>query len=117
MLIILKKKTRCQQLKQVFLNIVRNAYRAMNRGGQLIVRATPDSEQNGYFRVVIEDTGPGIPQKYLKRIFDPFFSLNEGGVGIGLTISKKIVEYHGGVIAIERRPGRGTKVIVTLPTA
>ncbi len=67
-------------------------------------------------RVEVEDTGRGIAEEYLERIFDPFFSMHREGSGLGLAISRKIVENHGGRIEVRSRPGKGTKFAVVLPT-
>ena len=106
------------QMKQVFFNIVRNACEAMSEGGELRVttRASKANPGNGHIRVDVEDTGRGIAEEHLKRIFDPFFSLQRGGTGLGLTISRKIVENHGGRIEVISKPGKGTTLGVVLPT-
>jgi signal transduction histidine kinase len=117
------------QMKQVLFNILRNARDAMPGGGELRVstrngtirskepdlRATRLSG-NGHVRVEVEDTGRGIAEEYLERIFDPFFSMHREGSGLGLAISRKIVENHGGRIEVRSRPGKGTRFAVVLPT-
>jgi PAS domain S-box-containing protein len=103
-----------QQLRQLFLNMVTNACDAMPAGGTLTVRANRDRDAN----VVIEfgDTGHGIAPHDLENIWEPFFTTKpEGkGTGLGLAISRRIVEEHGGTIAIQSQAGRGTTVRIVL---
>ncbi len=102
------------RLMQVFMNIMANAVQAMEKGGDLYVM-TMDSENE--VRVSISDTGPGIPPDELKRIFDPFFTTKEGGTGLGLPISKKIIDEHKGSLFVQSTPGQGTTFTVCLPAA
>jgi PAS domain S-box-containing protein len=126
-----KVRVDVSQMKQVFFNIVRNACEAMPGGGELRVRAgalpaegsrpipaagTPPSG-NGQARVEVEDTGRGIPEEFLERVFDPFFSMHREGTGLGLSISRKIVESHGGRIEVQSTPGKGTRFGIVLPSA
>jgi len=110
-----KVRVDVSQTKQVLFNIVRNACDAMPGGGELRVSTARLPADDGHVRVVVEDTGRGIPEEYLERIFDPFFSMNREGTGLGLAISRKIVENHGGRIEVESQPGKGTKFGVLLP--
>ena len=107
-----------QQLRQVFLNLMTNAGDAMPEGGVLTVRVLDQSEHS---RVVIEfaDTGRGIAAGDLKKVWEPFFtSKAEGkGTGLGLSICSRIVEEHGGTIALESEVGKGTTVRLVLPVA
>ncbi|MHC5035808.1 MAG: sensor histidine kinase [Planctomycetota bacterium] len=103
------------RLQQVFFNIVRNACHAMGRGGELGVRIWRDGMGEGPAHVVVWDTGPGIPKEHLRSIFEPFYSTKREGIGLGLTISKRIIEEHGGTIDVESQDGKGTRVTVTLP--
>jgi len=101
---------------QVFLNIALNALEAMPGGGLLrFTIADANASSDGRVRVSISDTGGGIEPENMGRIFDLFFSTREGGTGIGLFTSRKIVEEHGGTIAVESEPGAGTVVMVALP--
>jgi PAS domain S-box-containing protein len=108
------------QVEQVFYNIVRNACDAMPGGGELRVGTTldhgPGACGNGHVRVEVADTGRGIAEENLERIFDPFFSMRPGGTGLGLAISRKIIESHGGRIEVESDQEKGTKFAVVLPT-
>ena len=103
------------QLQQVFMNLIINAHHAMPEGGQLTVR-TGTVPQHRVF-VEIEDTGVGIAADNLGRIFDPFFTTkDEGkGTGLGLAVSRNIIEGHGGMIGVESTIGEGTIFRVVLP--
>gem|GEM_PF-639662 len=103
------------QLQQVFMNLIINAHHAMPTGGQLIVR-TGTIPRDRVF-VEVEDTGCGIPPEDLDRIFDPFFTTKEEGkgTGLGLAVSRNIVESHGGQIGVQSTPGDGTVFRVILP--
>lgn len=109
-------KVDVSQMKQVFFNIVRNACDAMPGGGELRVGTTRRPAGNRHVRVEVEDTGRGIAEEHLARIFDPFFSTHREGTGLGLAISRKIVEEHGGRIEVKSKPGKGTKFGIVLPT-
>jgi signal transduction histidine kinase len=100
------------QLYRVFLNILINASQATEKGGTIDVQITEDNKR---VRVEVRDTGCGIAQENLKRIFNPFFTTKDKGTGLGLSIVRKIVEGHKGTITIESEEGRGTRVEVVLP--
>jgi len=101
------------QLRQAFLNLLRNSIESMPSGGTLTV----STEQfDSVVRVRIADTGEGIDNACLDRIFDPFFSTREGGTGLGLSLTQQIVTEHGGTIACESSPGQGTCFVVELPS-
>jgi signal transduction histidine kinase len=102
------------RLMQVFMNIMSNAVQAMEKGGDLYIM-TMDSDEG--VRVAVSDTGPGIPEDKLKRIFDPFFTTKEGGTGLGLPISKRIIDEHEGQLSVTSTPGQGTTFTVSLPAA
>ncbi|MBI2502423.1 MAG: hypothetical protein HYW07_04215 [Candidatus Latescibacteria bacterium] len=103
------------QLEQVFMNLLQNAAQAMAKGGVLTIR-TRTTE--GLVEVSIADTGCGIPEEHLGRIFDSFFSTKgEKGTGLGLAICKRIAEEHGGKIEVESQVGIGTTMYVSLPAA
>jgi signal transduction histidine kinase len=103
------------QLQQVFMNLIINAHHAMPDGGELTVR-TGIYPDDGVF-VEIRDTGCGIPEGDVNRIFDPFFTTKEEGkgTGLGLAVSRNIVDNHGGEIAVESEPGASTTFRVLLP--
>ncbi|VFU14939.1 PAS domain S-box [anaerobic digester metagenome] len=104
------------QLRQVFLNIIRNAFDALPDEGQLFLQCSGD-KQLGIVRVVIRDTGKGMDGQIMANMFKPFFTTKESGTGLGMFISKKIIDNHGGSIDIQSEPARGTTVTVTLPVA
>ena len=101
-----------EQLKQAFLNLLLNGIEAMQPGGALNVTIRP---RHGFVEILIEDTGPGIPQEILPRVFDPFYTTKDHGTGLGLSIVHTIVTEHGGHIALEGSPGRGTQVTLKFP--
>jgi signal transduction histidine kinase len=102
-------------LRSVFNNLFINAVQAMvNDGGNLNVKISPDEE---FVRFEISDTGAGISQENLSKIFEPYFSTKETGTGIGLAIVQKIVDVHSGSIDVESKEGEGTKFTVRLPKA
>jgi len=96
---------------QCFLNLLRNAYEATDRGAVTVEAET--RRKKVFVRVL--DTGRGIEPERLPRIFDPFFTSKEKGMGIGLYLARKIIEAHGGRIGAESRPGRGTTFTIQLP--
>ena len=104
------------QVEQVLLALVMNAIDAMPRGGNLLVR-TRSLPQSRQIEIQVRDDGVGIPPDLLPRMFEPFLTTKETGkgVGLGLAISKTIVERHGGVIEVESQPGRGTTFYIFLP--
>jgi signal transduction histidine kinase len=67
--------------------------------------------------LAVEDTGPGIPQEVLPRVFEPLFSTRSFGTGLGLPIVKRIVDQHGGTIEISSEPAKGTRAVINLPLA
>jgi two-component system sporulation sensor kinase A len=101
------------QLIQVFINILKNALDAMPKGGKIQVETFLSS--NTKVTVRITDTGVGIPKERLKKIGEPFFTLKEKGMGLGLTMSNKIIYEHKGSLHIDSEVGKGTTVEVTLP--
>jgi signal transduction histidine kinase len=103
--------------RQAILNLLRNAFEALEAGGGGKVRALTTRNGAGSVRLVIEDDGPGIPEDRIGRIFDAFYSSKPGGTGLGLAVVRKIIEAHGGDIDVESHPGSGTRFILHLPLA
>ena len=104
-----------RRLSRLFFNLVHNATDAMVNGGKIFLRC---EVQGGELVNEIEDTGPGIAPEVADRLFQPFTTHGkEHGTGLGLSICKKIVEDHGGRIAVRREPGRGAIFSFTLPLA
>lgn len=102
------------QIRQVFMNLIINAGHAMPGGGRLEL-VTGRTDDGRSLRVVIRDSGCGIPEAVLPRLFEPFFTTKADGTGLGLAISYGIIENHGGTIKVSSREGEGTEVVVTLP--
>ncbi len=100
------------QIGQVFINIIQNSYQAMTEGGILTIRA---NMSNGFVKVYFEDNGPGIPDKFISKVFEPLFTLKANGIGLGLAFSHGVVQRHGGMIEAQSEEGKGTKFIVSLP--
>jgi two-component system NtrC family sensor kinase len=102
------------QLQQVILNLVNNAIDAIGKDGTVSVKSSRDQSQ---LRVVIADTGPGIPESMQKKIFDPFFTTKSTGkgTGLGLWISYNIIEKMGGKLSLHSREGQGAAFTITLP--
>ncbi len=101
-----------QQIKQVLINLVTNAYQAMPSGGQLIIQA--QMEQNEV-KLAVTDTGMGMSMDTLTQIFEPLFTTKPKGIGLGLAVSKNLVEANGGNIKVISLPGEGTTFTVALP--
>jgi signal transduction histidine kinase len=109
-----------QQLKQVLINLIQNAAESIGEGGAIILRAHNGSlplkgTETKVVTIEVEDSGPGVPPEVQGRLFDPFFSTKEGGTGLGLPISARIIEQHGGTLNFESPPGRATIFRVVLP--
>ena len=106
------------QMKRVFANLFTNAIHAMPDGGRLLVRADAvKKSQKGYFRIAVTDTGVGIPESEIDRIFDPYFTTKKGGTGLGLAIVQRIVFDHGGNVWVQSDGARGTTFFIDLPAA
>ncbi len=99
-------------LYRAFLNIFLNAIQSMNNGGDISISV---AHENNHYLIEIEDTGGGISDDTLSKVFNPFFSTKDKGSGLGLPIVRNIVEAHNGAIWVKSEPGAGTKVIIKLP--
>ena len=100
------------QIKQVLVNLCKNAIQAMTRGGVLTL--CTEAREDGVC-LVVKDTGGGIPQDLLNRIFEPFYTTKKKGSGLGLMIVQRIVRDHGGRIQLESNVGQGTTFRIWLP--
>jgi two-component system, sporulation sensor kinase D len=100
------------QMKQVILNITRNAFDSMEKEGHLFIELFQNADQ---CQLIITDTGTGIPKEDLKNIFVPFFTSKDTGTGLGLVVCKRIIQTFNGTIMLESQEGKGTKVIINLP--
>jgi two-component system sensor histidine kinase PilS (NtrC family) len=99
------------QVRQIVYNIAKNAVHAMSAGGKLTVVGR---ESGPWYRIRFADTGRGMSEEELSRLFTPFSTAFDGGTGLGMAIVRKIVEDHGGAIETESRPGEGTTITVLL---
>jgi two-component system nitrogen regulation sensor histidine kinase GlnL len=110
------------KLLQVFLNIIKNAVESMRRGGTIEISTSPSKELFGdhgktkrMALISVTDTGKGMSDAEIEKIFLPFFTKKKGGTGIGLSLSKKIISDHGGMIRVKSMKGRGTSFSLYLP--
>jgi signal transduction histidine kinase len=105
------------QLKQACLNIVLNAIQAMDDGGKLMLSASLNKGESNQNSIVIEisDTGEGIAESDLEKIFEPFYSTRSLGTGLGLPIVRNIIQAHHGTIFVQSTIGKGTTVTIQLP--
>jgi len=99
-------------IKTCLYNIILNAFQSMPKGGTLTVMTRQIENR---FQLSIEDTGIGIPEDRLSRIFDPFFTTKSSGLGLGLALTKRVIEEHKGKVEIRSIEGRGTTIITILP--
>lgn len=100
-------------LAHAFRSIVTNAIEAMPQGGRL--RVETRTTEKGAIEIAVEDTGPGMPARVVRRAFRPLFTTKPNGVGLGLSLARRIIERNGGRIDLDSEAGRGTRVVVTLP--
>jgi signal transduction histidine kinase len=100
------------QIKQVLVNLIKNAIQAMTKGGELTI--STDTGGDGVW-IVVADTGGGIPDEQINRIFEPFYTTKKKGTGLGLMIVQRIVREHGGRIQLESRVNQGTTFRIWLP--
>ncbi|GMA57459.1 PAS domain S-box-containing protein [Alicyclobacillus sacchari] len=102
------------QIKRVFINVMKNAIEAMQQGGRLFVRAF---QHDGQVVVKFTDEGPGMTPEQLERIGSPFYSTKVNGNGLGILICRRILEDHKGSLEIVSKPGKGTTVVIRLPVS
>jgi len=100
------------QLKQVFINVIKNAMEATTSKGKLAITC---KQSSSYLHIEFRDQGDGIPPGRLKHLFEPFYSTKEKGTGLGLMVSYKIIEEHKGMMRVESEEGKGTTVHIFLP--
>jgi signal transduction histidine kinase len=101
------------KITQVIVNLVRNAAQASPIGGEVDVIV--DQGPDGGAVLTVRDRGHGMEPHVVARLGEPFFTTKERGSGLGLGISRRVVDEHGGALRIESTPGEGTEVVVTLP--
>jgi signal transduction histidine kinase len=104
------------KMRQVFLNVLRNAHEALEAGGKISIVCEPVVEGGKRkVRIRISDNGPGIPEKDRENIFEPFFSTKPSGFGLGLANARKIVEQHNGTIRVGKKRGPGSTFVILIP--
>ncbi|MCM3703572.1 ATP-binding protein [Paenibacillus macerans] len=103
------------QLKQVFINVLKNAMEAMPKGGKIALQLEVHDGRQAVLRVI--DEGEGIAKERLLKLGEPFYTNKEKGTGLGLMVSQRIIESHRGTLLIESELGKGTVVTITLPLA
>jgi len=101
-----------EQLRQVVVNLVLNSLDALPRGGSIEIIVSQEANE---LSIQITDSGPGVSEGMLSRLFQPFSSDKETGLGLGLVISKRIIDDHGGVIKVSNLPQGGASFTVTIP--
>lgn len=101
-----------RHIKQALLNLIQNAMAAMPEGGTLGILAEVADDE---LRISVSDTGTGIPEELLTKIFEPYFTTKKNGTGLGLTITFKIIKEHAGEISLESKEGRGSTFTIHLP--
>ena len=105
-----------EKLRQAFMNIMLNGIQAASAGGQVTI-STRLHPESGCIEISFSDNGPGISPEAAAEIFEPFFTTKGSGTGLGLPITKKIIEGHGGSVAVASEPGKGATFKVTLPVS
>lgn len=101
-----------QQVSQVLINLVNNAFQAMEQTEDARVEISTGRDTDGRLWITVSDNGPGIPDDLMDKIFIPFFTTKENGSGIGLSLSRQIMQMHGGGLRIHSVPGKQTRVVL-----
>jgi len=104
------------QIQRTCMNIITNAISVMPEGGSLGIK-TEENKEEGNIEIIISDTGEGISGENVGKIFEPLFTTKARGIGLGLSLCKKYVEAHGGMIEVESEGGKGSTFIVKLPVS
>ncbi|MFQ5589123.1 MAG: sensor histidine kinase, partial [Nitrospiria bacterium] len=103
-------------LRHVIANIFSNAIEAMPNGGLLTITIRTNAKRE-HIEIIIEDTGIGISNEQIKKMFKPFFTTKPKGLGVGLSLAKRIIERHGGTIQVASKKNKGTTVTMTIPVS
>ncbi len=108
-----------EQLHQVLLNLVLNGVQAIEREGKITIAAKVNAVggpgQANLVEISVSDTGAGIPPESLERIFRPFYTTKRGGTGLGLSLCRRIIRQHGGMLTVDSKLGKGSRFIIRLP--
>jgi signal transduction histidine kinase len=99
-------------MQRVFLNLLQNAIDAMPKGGTLTITS---KRSNGRVEIAFRDTGVGMTEETMRKLWNPLYTTKAKGMGFGLAISRRVVEAHEGSITVESRPGEGSTFTVSLP--
>jgi signal transduction histidine kinase len=102
-----------KQLKQVFINLIKNAIESMHDGGKIEIKVKVVADNK--MEISIQDEGYGIEDQNIINLGEPFYTTKKDGTGLGLMVTNQIIGDHKGDFTIESSPGKGTKVVVTLP--
>jgi two-component system NtrC family sensor kinase len=102
-------------LQQVLLNLLTNAREALTDGGEIRIETGRDPARPGWLRLIVADTGPGIPPAHLPHLFEPFYTTKPSGTGLGLAVSYGIVQDHLGTIDVHSVPGHGATFTLSFP--
>ena len=110
-------KGNSNQLRQVLLNLMLNAGQAMETSPQKLINVSTQKGEAGFVEILVSDTGPGLAPDVKEKLFKPFFTTKRRGqgTGLGLSVSRSIVEAHRGQIRAEGAPGAGATFIIRLP--
>lgn len=112
-----------RHVSKIFSHLIANAYEAMPEGGTVTLAAEkaassdlPDQDgETSYVRILCADTGMGIPRENLERIFEPLFTTKTRGIGLGLALTRRLVQANGGWLEVESEPGKGSRLVCYLP--
>ncbi len=99
-------------IKTCLINVFQNAFQSMPEGGILTIEVI---REQGFVRIMVSDTGEGIDASVLEKVFEPFFTTRQRGVGLGLALTRRVIEEHGGSVEIESQKGMGTRIAFVLP--
>ncbi len=102
------------KIRQVLMNVLMNAVQSITARGE--IRVSAEADEN-LVHLVVQDTGCGMKEEELKQIFSPFYTTKEKGTGLGMAVSQKIVDGHGGVLSAHSEPGKGTRIAIQLSRA
>jgi two-component system sensor histidine kinase HydH len=103
-----------RELRKAFLNLVLNGLESLREGGKLTVRTAYAADTRSA-TIVVEDTGHGMSEETLSRIFDLFFTTKPQGTGLGMALARSVIDLHGGELAVHSALGKGTKITIRLP--